>query len=1567
MVSVDRPPKEVIWQEDPFSFIKPEELESLGVDTTDIPPGTFAARKHPSQIPSRFGGNAYGFGLFEIYDRLDPQEVTFLNSISFENPTDIGKHYKQINQVYKKIGLLMRFSSLGRPYYLIPVHLISNTLTHIKSKVDEITKIVGFHRGKYFKEYYDIGIVTHPDDLIVEELTLRFKEHRFVVLDSLKELRDQTQTLDLVILTRDLYEIILMENISPLSREIPSKKRLEQYAIYLLWKVYSLLKPDGEIFIIANRYPAKTDRQVTISFKTAQEKKNFLLFTHIFKTKKRYQIKGRSIQVNVFDLQKYLSGFYVEQEVMERLSGNHALEDMTLKEINTLPYLNFSLDEAVAHDQEKTWSKLLPFYFDQIFLKPLIPDPVKTGWVKRFSAGNYSPDYMLIYLGQKKSSETSLPELKKDVSESRLSGCPLPFLADYRDSFDYLIRTLTVLNKVKRGSYSGLPEVFMERLRQPLENKKRRYSHLNDVLRLMSKVNRLERIQSYLNPDMIEGTDTKVLQNLEILPFFGFSYGELREIFLIIVGHTAIGRILSGKMNEKALKPISDLARSFPPQQALNLLRYCRLMSMAEMVASKRTDLNQEELAELFDLYESMVGIVTSRDMDWDRLLDEEISSMGGIHNKIIRKILKMMNSFEFLHSWSELTRKGEMEKESLADYDEKKLAKIENTIGLVRIMDQFEEKFLKDEPLQLPTFYRKFLNIEFHGTGHIFERMNSQLAFILLWVAVNVTRGDVINFNPILADMELSEIDSQLQKVEEETSSINTDYLDLLTLTQFSDQLYKNNSAYIAGTGFQLKLDPETQAVHLTFTDMAEDIRKLETLAKKIVDHTISETPVQELEELETLFSNLESFYQGHLRLISQDRSGLTLPARQIGWYEKVQNLRVYLKSYLIGAIFRPENIYSDIDLLYNHSPSLLQFVLPEFMALQDLQLAGRIYLKSPLIDNTLTSMRKIQALIRRDRENFHDVQTLHKLAQREFGPMAAGTVGLNEYQIETLENIMGYLSKNKPLFEALIKSFIFRDLGLIPALREKYQGHFNPADHAQAGAVLLEKEKIHLRYSMNEKAQQYLLSLVKHHDLVHHMIRGEFHLYSIREIIDFKDKDLFDASFISSFIMFSAMAEDLIFEDLATQLFQLRTLCHRIIDGETTLEAYLRGEYADRGRLFYALEEYRVKGLPEKMSPTGYLESWETPESEGERYTQAGSMIYSLERLFRLRGIRYVEFTDLVKFMMKIPLKFIYKEKNYYSIGYATFEKELFEALRIYHILQRLPEDVRHIILQELSTHKIRIFGFENVNAYLNYENLITLLVISLLGSQRFKDGDQPICLDFLGMVENIEKRYEAVNDSLANISIEKIWGNRLLLHRFFNAKTGLLLKGDESNRVLSIDFTDRFVISHKTSHMQTITDVEQLKNYFHYSLRSLRKSSFYTDDYDLELEKAFENRLREITDLMLAQAEKQMQLLDDFQELHTVFNNLMHRSLEIGFTDEQKHRLNDLYELRKDDLKREKLDEIKGLLDTIHEIDELKDYWDGIKWYLFNNRQFIGKEFENLIAHNFDRAMEKLTGPI
>jgi hypothetical protein len=116
-------------------------------------------------------------------------------------------------------------------------------------------------------------------------------------------------------------------------------------------------------------------------------------------------------------------------------------------------------------------------------------------------------------------------------------------------------------------------------------------------------------------------------------------------------------------------------------------------------------------------------------------------------------------------------------------------------------------------------------------------------------------------------------------------------------------------------------------------------------------------------------------------------------------------------------------------------------------------------------------------------------------------------------------------------------------------------------------------------------------------------------------------------------------------------------------------------------------------------------------------------------------------------------------------------------------------------------------------------------------------------------------------------------------------------------------------------------------------------------------------------EITDLLLGEVKRQMEHLTDFRELNRLYDDLLNRSPEIGFSKDQKHRLNDLYELRKDNLRRKKLEEINVLLEKIHDMNELKEYWDKIKFYLLDNRQFVGKEFENLIAKAFDKATKKI----
>jgi len=1557
---------DTIGGEGPFSFIKPEEFDSLGINPEDIPPGTFVSLKHPTQIPSRFGGNAYGFGFFEVYTRLNKKDLELLQAVSLEDPDHIRPHYREINRIYKDIGLLIRFSSQGRPYYLVPANFVSGSLAHIKTRADEISKIIRFHGKKYLKERYRIGLLTQRDDLVVNDLSLRFKELNFVLVDSIERLRSLNEEMDIMILTRDIHEIILAESFNPWQKRMPSKRKLREYARYVVHRIYRCLAQDGEIFMMANRHPLKSRQTIEVRFQTPQEEKNFLLFSHIFKTSKRYVSGGKPYQVNIYDLQKYLSGMYVGSEVLDRLMDGRRLEDLGKEELDQLPYLNFSPDDGLSYDQIKVWSDMLSTFFKEIFLKPLLPEAIKTDWQRRFRISNgYSPHYMLIYLGEKRPPESGLSEIRKDVTESRLSGCPLNLLADYRDSFTYLIRTLKVLKGIKRKQFSWLPEVFMDQLREPLVNKKRRYPGLNHILTLISKIHRLEKIESSLNPDKIEGPKTRLLSNLEILSLSGFGYGELKEIFLVTVGHTAMGRVLAGKMNEKALKPVSDMARSLDPQQAMNLLSYCRLMSMAETVASKKSGLTVEQLVELFDLYDSMVRVVTNREIDWEQLLDESISSIGGIHNKIVRKILKMMNHFEFLNNWPELPSKGIMEKEVLADYNEANLAKIDNAIRLVEIINQFEGNYLEGDPLEVSAFYRKFLDMEFHGTGHLFERMDSRGLFSLLWVTVNLATTEIINFNPILAGVNPSEIDSHVRRVEAETRFINENYLDLPTLRRFREQLDENRTSFIVGTGFQLKVNQKTQALDINYINMNENIERLEQMAKEYKGCQTSDIPVAKLEEMEVLFENLNSFYMSHLRLLSQGESGLRLPGRQKKWFEKVKGLRETLKSNFVGALFHPESIYTDLELLYSHCPSLLEFVLPEFMELKDLKLAGKVYLKSPVLAHILKSTKKIQALIRHEKGAFQDVEVLHKVAQLEFGPMAAGIVGLNESQIETLENMIEGLRSDQPLFDAFVKSFIFRDIGLSPTLRKKYGDEVNIIDHAQAGAYFLERERIPERYNIGGESRRYLVDLVRYHDFIHHMVRGEFSIYATQELLDLGQKNFFDAFFISSFIMFSSMREDLVLEDLATQLYSIRNICQDIMEGKMTLDEHIEEICSRRGHLFFALEEYQKKGLPPKGSSVDYFASSEWEKERERDYIEAGKKIYALERILRLRGIRYVEFRDLASLIVKVPLRFIYQKRNYRGVGYPTFERELFEALRMYNGLKSLPPDAQDFILEHLIRDEVRLYGFENVSSYMNYENIIKLLLIALMGGAKFKESARPVCISFLGLAEKIARRYEALNETLNNISVEKLWGNPYLLNHFFRAKTGLVLAKEDEKGVLTVDFVDRINVHQKISYMKSIGDLEQLKNYFHYSLRTLRKNPFHTEDYEKELERAFEGRFREITDMMLERVKGKIESSRDFKEIQGLANDLMDRSLDIGFTDEQKHRLMDLYELRKDQLKREKLEEIEGFLATINETQELKDYWDSIKWYLSDHRPYFGKEFENLIARKFDEKMGAMGG--
>lgn len=132
------------YQETFFRLINPEDYPAFGINPEDVPMGTFASEDHPSFLPSRFGGNAYGLGLIE-QSVLTAADTEFLEKLDFRDTQEISRNLKRLNAIYQKLGLLIRFSRTGKRYFLIPINLVAHSLQEIKTKADEIEELIIRH------------------------------------------------------------------------------------------------------------------------------------------------------------------------------------------------------------------------------------------------------------------------------------------------------------------------------------------------------------------------------------------------------------------------------------------------------------------------------------------------------------------------------------------------------------------------------------------------------------------------------------------------------------------------------------------------------------------------------------------------------------------------------------------------------------------------------------------------------------------------------------------------------------------------------------------------------------------------------------------------------------------------------------------------------------------------------------------------------------------------------------------------------------------------------------------------------------------------------------------------------------------------------------------------------------------------------------------------------------------------------------------------------------------------------------------------------------------------------
>ena len=292
-----------------YQIVRPEEFASLGIDPQDVPVGTFVAKDHPPFLASRFGGNAYGMGIIEQRHKLGVSELEFLEELDFSDPETLRRNHRRLNSIYRKLGLLMRFSQEGKRYFLIPINWVSHSLADIKDKVDEIERVLVKQVYQQKKERLTVGLLAAPNELVVHEITGRMPTQKFVVIDSIDKLLEISGPFDLMVIPKDMDDLLLSMGIKGLTGSTLSRETFATFGTYVAGKIFDLLGKDCELCVISSKPFPPTNEEVWVEFRDQADLRNFLLFTHVFRSSKRY--RGRSgslLRVHLADFYNYLSG-----------------------------------------------------------------------------------------------------------------------------------------------------------------------------------------------------------------------------------------------------------------------------------------------------------------------------------------------------------------------------------------------------------------------------------------------------------------------------------------------------------------------------------------------------------------------------------------------------------------------------------------------------------------------------------------------------------------------------------------------------------------------------------------------------------------------------------------------------------------------------------------------------------------------------------------------------------------------------------------------------------------------------------------------------------------------------------------------------------------------------------------------------------------------------------------------------------------------------------------------------------------------------------------------------------
>ena len=1543
-----------------YQIVRPEEFASLGIDPQDVPVGTFVAKNHPPFLASRFGGNAYGMGIIEQRHKLGVSELEFLEELDFSDPETLRRNHRRLNSIYRKLGLLMRFSQEGKRYFLIPINWVSHSLADIKDKVDEIERVLVKQVYQQKKERLTVGLLAAPNELVVHEITGRMPTQKFVVIDSIDKLLEISGPFDLMVIPKDMDDLLLSMGIKGLTGSTLSRETFATFGTYVAGKIFDLLGKDCELCVISSKPFPPTNEEVWVEFRDQADLRNFLLFTHVFRSSKRY--RGRSgslLRVHLADFYNYLSGIFVYREDLKKIVGERDPMELTLEEIDRLPRLNLKISRGKPVDLETRWNMVLNPLFEKITSQSKIALSLKKDWERNYIVEGELPDNLQIYLGRKREPTVRLVQLEQDERASGMAGCSLALVAGYKNTFHHVLTVLRVLAEIREKSFDRLSELELNRLHNPFAAPRNRYRAFTHMKQLMKKTGQLNRLKSLLNPEGLEGSNTRVLENIEKLSLLGLSPALLREMYLIVVGHTTMGRITFGKLPEKTLRSITDQARRKGLEEVADLLRTIRLISMAEIAASLGDKLTKEQGRELFSLYDEAIWIAADPQLEWETLHDQKIAALGGAQNLAVRQMLKLFNLFEYLDSWSHIAEKGPFQKEALADYRPEKQDQIDQVLELIRITNEYKERFYERELFSRPYFFRKLLNCQFHGTGHIFPMLGTRAGFILLWITISSSPGNVINFNPLIS-YENQDSDKRLGRVKKALESLVPEQLHFDYLSGIQQTLSHGRPVFIFDTGIQLRLNPVSQATEVVFIDVEDNLRRVELIFQSAGDQLIPDIAVSELRETDRLFGELHTYYDHLQRFIPLAGVDTEALSRQ---KTKIELCCSRLEKLFAQKLLIPQQVFDTLEIIHEHCPTIGRRILTEFWELDKIKPSMKIHSGETIPGYVLRCLKKFQALVTGDREALQDTEIFYQLAQQQFGAMTGESIGISNAQIEILEEVVNHINTRAELMEALSAALIFQEIGKLPLYLEEYRSLSQSNIHGEAGAEILRRQDLLERLGMDQEKSKLTDFLVEVHGLMGHVLKGEVALPVLDLVTSRGDELLFEAFFLHSVIAAAAYREGIMVEDLLDRFLSLRQLCLSIMHGEISWQDHLDNELREKGETL--LTEMDTAGSGEHQ--LALSSNWDSLKDE-QGYRRKGEDAAAIERLFRLLGIPEVSFADIQMKILDMPVSFIHHKKGLKSTGLDKFAKDLEQAIVIYQAFMRFDEEIRRQLLDKLSpAHDfMRVYALEYAAQHLEPETYLKLLILGFRALDRFCPADKkPWVLDFHDLSLIIDRRHQAIAEELAKLPTDLLFKDGRLLSSLIRSRLGIILQVNPDKAVLRVLFQDPLEIERILKQVREKDDISQLKDLYHRELKKLKNHPYHTEDYQKTLSDAFHARLEELIDRAMLKAQKRMRQQKSFAGIERVLDELMVLAEENSFSEEQIQLAKDMSEFNRDRLRSSRLEAIHREILNCNSTGDLLALWKKVRAELVSNRRHLGKEFEDLVTTRFDQQFEKLGG--